>query len=77
LIFNSLHYNNIHCKENSPIPLYFQLYSLLKHNILNGSLEFGYKLPTELALSKEFSISRITAKRALDELASESLVERK
>lgn len=64
-------------KEDSPTPLYFQLYSLLKQNILNGSLEDGSKLPTELGLSKAFSISRITAKRALDELSAEGLVERR
>jgi len=64
-------------KENSPTPLYFQLYSLLKQNILNGSLENGAKLPSELDLSKTFNISRITAKRALDELAADGLVERR
>lgn len=64
-------------KENSPTPLYYQLYSLLKQNILNGSLEDGTQLPTELGLSQKFDISRITAKRALDELAAEGLVARR
>jgi GntR family transcriptional regulator len=63
--------------ENSPTPLYFQLYSLIKQNILNGNLEDGTQLPTEATLSKAFDISRITAKRALDELAAENLVERR
>lgn len=69
--------NQTKLNEESPTPLYFQLYSLLKQNILNGSLEDGSQLPTELGLSQAFSISRITAKRALDELAAEGLVARR
>lgn len=63
--------------EGSPTPLYYQLYSVIKQNILNGTLEDGAQLPTELGLSERFSISRITAKRALDELAAEGLVARR
>ena len=63
--------------DDSPTPLYYQLYSLLKQHILNGSLEDGTQLPTELELSKAYKISRITAKRALDELAAEKLVARR
>lgn len=73
--FSGLQHNPL--KENSPTPLYYQLYSLLKQNILNGSLEDGTQLPTELGLSEKFDISRITAKRALDELAAEGLVARR
>ena len=63
--------------DNSPTPLYYQLYSLLKQNILNGTLADGSQLPTELELSQAYKISRITAKRALDELAAEKLVARR
>ncbi|UJF20838.1 GntR family transcriptional regulator [Shewanella sp. OMA3-2] len=63
--------------ESSPTPLYYQLYKLLQQNIVSGTLEDGMKLPTELQLSKKFDISRITAKRALDELAADGLVARK
>tara|TARA_R110002167_G_scaffold349844_1_gene561823 strand:+ start:37588 stop:38430 length:843 start_codon:yes stop_codon:yes gene_type:complete len=69
--------NQSKLNDESPTPLYFQLFSLLKKNILNGSLEDGSQLPTELGLSEAFSISRITAKRALDELAAEGLVARR
>jgi GntR family transcriptional regulator len=62
--------------KDSPTPLYFQLYKLLNTCILDGTFEKGMRLPTEKQLSKEFSISRITAKRSLDELAAEGLVER-
>ncbi|AQQ67900.1 GntR family transcriptional regulator [Microbulbifer agarilyticus] len=63
--------------EESHSPLYFQLYTLLKNAILNGTLEHGDQMPTELQLAESFSVSRITAKRAMDELAAESLVERR
>jgi GntR family transcriptional regulator len=62
--------------KESPTPLYFQLYKLLKNCILDGSFEKGMRVPTEKLLSQEFAISRITAKRSLDELAAEGLVER-
>lgn len=63
--------------KESPTPMYFQLYSLLKGCIVDGTFEDGTRLPTEKELSDEFSISRITAKRSLDELAAEGLVERR
>lgn len=62
--------------RHSPTPLYFQLYKMLKTSILNGTFQFGMRLPTEKQLSGEFDISRITVKRSLDELAAEGLVER-
>jgi GntR family transcriptional regulator len=63
-------------KQGDPTPLYYQLYSLLKHDILNGTLKNGSQIPTEPELSKLFNISRITTKRALNELAAEGLVTR-
>ena len=63
--------------KESPSPLYFQLYSLLKALILNGTLAHNQRMPTEEQLARTFSVSRITAKRAMDELANESLVERR
>ncbi len=62
--------------KDLPTPLYFQLYSLLKSGIIDGSFADGSQLPTEGQLSADFGVSRITSKRALDELAREGLVER-
>lgn len=63
-------------KQDDPTPLYYQLYSLLKHDILDGTLKHDSQIPTEPELSKLFNISRITSKRALNELAAEGLVRR-
>ncbi len=61
----------------SHAPLYYQLYSLLKNLILNGTLPTGTLMPAEQQLSETFGVSRITSKRAMDELAAERLVERR
>jgi len=63
--------------SEAPTPLYFQLFSLLKGMILDGTLPYGERIPTEEQLAKAFNVSRITAKRSMDELAKENLVERR
>lgn len=60
----------------SRVPLYHQLYSVLKAAILDGTIPFDAQLPTEQQLIRTFDVSRITAKRAMDELAAEDLVSR-
>lgn len=60
----------------SRAPLYHQLYSILKAAILDGTIPFDARMPTEQQLSGAFDVSRITAKRAMDELAAENLVVR-
>ena len=62
--------------KDLPTPLYFQLYKLLKNGILDGIFINGSQLPTEGQLAEKFGVSRITSKRAMDELAREGLVER-
>ncbi|MCB1677923.1 MAG: GntR family transcriptional regulator [Halioglobus sp.] len=64
-------------KQEAPTPLYFQLYSILKSAILDGTLVNGARMPTEQQLAEAFGVSRITAKRAMDELAAEHMVERR
>ncbi len=62
--------------ERSPMPLYHRLYVILRDRIASGTYPEGTVLPSEFELTEAFSVSRITAKRALDELATEGLVER-
>lgn len=54
--------------------LHHQLYVLLKEQILSGGYRPGDLLPTQDALCRQFSISRITVRRALADLADEGLV---
>jgi GntR family transcriptional regulator len=64
-------------EQDIPTPLYFRLYTLLKNSILDGTMEYGAQMPTEQQLAETFAVSRITAKRAMDELAAEDMVERR
>ena len=59
-----------------PTPLYHQIYLVLRERIRRGDLSEGAVLPGEQELAKAFDVSRITVKRALNELASERLVSR-
>lgn len=60
----------------SRVPLYHQLYSVLKASILDGTIPYDSQMPTEQQLAATFDVSRITAKRAMDELAAENLIAR-
>ena len=59
-----------------PTPLYHQIYLLLRDTIRRGELPAGALVPGELDLADLFKVSRITVKRALNELATDSLVTR-
>jgi len=58
------------------VPLYHKLYTVLREAILNGTISYDAQLPTEHQLAATFDVSRITAKRAMDELAAENLIAR-
>jgi GntR family transcriptional regulator len=60
----------------SPTPLYHQIFALLRERIYDGHFPGGSFLPSEQELSDTFDVSRITAKRALDELAADGLAVR-
>ncbi|MGD1818856.1 MAG: GntR family transcriptional regulator [Pleomorphochaeta sp.] len=55
-------------------PLYIQLFEKLQKEILNNSLTTGKKLPTEQTLSKQFNVSRVTVRKALEELEQNGLI---
>lgn len=59
-----------------PTPLYHQIYTILRDEIVNGVHANGAILPSEFELTRQYGVSRVTAKRALNELAAEGLVSR-
>ncbi len=63
--------------KNNPIPLYYQIKEHLKQQINEGVFKKGEKLPTELWISQTYQASRVTVRRAIDELVQEGIVERK
>ncbi len=64
-------------RRQDAVPLYHQLFLALRDEILSGARPDGATVPTEHALAAQFGVSRITAKRALDELAEHNLVARR
>ena len=59
------------------VPLYHQIFLTLRDEILRGERPLGSLMPTEYELIDAFSVSRITARRALDELAASGYVKRR
>lgn len=62
--------------ETADEPLYRQIYGLLKDQIVDGKVPTNVRLPAEQDLTKMLGVSRITVKRALNELATSGLVNR-
>jgi GntR family transcriptional regulator len=58
------------------MPLYNQIFLILKSRIGSGELSLGDNLPSETELCSELGVSRITVKRALNDLADAGLVVR-
>lgn len=65
-----------HLDPSLPTPLYHQIYLVLRERIRSGALGAASILPGEQELARSFNVSRITVKRALNELASDGLVSR-
>ena len=57
--------------KNIPVPLYFQLKTLILDQIKNGTYKPGDLIPTENELSEMFDISRTTVRQAITELVHE------
>jgi GntR family transcriptional regulator len=62
--------------ESSATPLYQQIYELLRAAILDGRLGLNARLPAEQDLTQMLGVSRITVKRAMNELAVAGMVRR-
>lgn len=54
-----------------------QVYLVLRDRIISGALGFGARLPNENDLAQSHGVSRVTVRRALSELQSERLIERR
>lgn len=67
----------LHVDPHSPIPIYYQIREQLRQQILSGQLPPGDPLPTEADICAECGVSRMTARQALSQLASEGLIVRR
>ncbi|MGN2614895.1 histidine utilization repressor [Aliivibrio fischeri] len=57
-------------------PRYLLIKQYLNEKIQTRTWPIGYKIPTEIDLANEFSVSRMTANKAIKELVNEGLLER-
>lgn len=60
--------------NKSGIPIYDQIYSQIKAQIINSSLQEDDALPSIRNLAKDLHISVVTTKRAYDELEKEGFI---
>lgn len=58
------------------IPLYLQIYEILKQKIEVEVYPYGELLPSELELEKYYHVSRITVRQAIAELEKEGYIKR-
>ena len=65
---------NLIISNTSGKPIYEQIVSQIKRQIVSGELVSGEMLPSIRSLAKDLRISVITTKRAYDELEREGLI---
>lgn len=58
-------------------PLYLQIKNILKDRISHGVYALGENIPAEPQLEKEFDVSKITIRNAINELVQEGYLEKK
>ncbi len=62
--------------RNSVLPFYYQLYEILRKQILAGDWKPGDLIPTETELLEQYELSRTTVRQSLDMLVNDGLIYR-
>jgi GntR family transcriptional regulator len=62
--------------RTNKLPLYHQLYEILRGNIVSGEWQPGDMIPPESELIERYQVSRTTVRQVLDMLVSEGMIER-
>ena len=65
---------NILIDKKSGLPIYDQIYSQIKSQIISGALKEDEMLPSIRGLAKDLRISFITTKRAYEELEKDGFI---
>ena len=65
---------NLFIDNKSGAPIYEQLYTQIKNQILSGELQPEEAMPSIRGLARDLRISVITTKRAYDELEKEGFI---
>ncbi|NBI07345.1 GntR family transcriptional regulator [Senegalia massiliensis] len=64
----------IEIDKNNKLPLYYQLYEIIVHDIKKGTFAEHDKLPSERELCERFEISRSTVRQAMNELEKDGYI---
>ena len=64
-------------RRRSAVPLYHQLYLVLRQQLIEGRYGAGQALPGEEQLRRNFGVSRVTIRKTLEALESDGLVVRR
>jgi len=62
--------------RSAGLPLYQQLYEILRTRIAAGDLKPGDLVPPESELTRSYGVSRITVRAALDQLVHDGVIDR-
>ena len=65
---------NIKLSNMSSVPIYQQVATQIKSNILKGSLKYNDQLPSIRSLAKELEVGIITVKKSYEVLLQEELI---
>lgn len=60
--------------HDSPLPLYFQVKQKMRSEVIQSGMSPGSQIPSEAELKKLFGVSRVTLRRAIDELVREGVL---
>jgi GntR family transcriptional regulator len=69
--------NDFKVDLNDSSPLYMQLARKLTRDVREGRYQVDQALPSERALSEQLDVSRVTARKAIDQLVEQGLVVRR
>jgi len=59
---------------DSPLPLYFQVKQSMRSEVLRSGMSPGSQIPSESELQKMFGVSRVTLRRAIEELVRDGVL---
>jgi GntR family transcriptional regulator len=68
--------NKMRLNENSPVPLYYQLENMIREEIEGGKYDPGDKIPSERELSEIVGLSRMTIRKAINNLVEKGILKR-
>ena len=64
-------------KKTSAVPMYRQIADKIRADIVNSTYKIDEKIPTEVELIEKYDVSRITIRKAIDELCDEGILTRR